>query len=92
MQKWKANVFVQKKIQVKSNKDQEGGSGESVGQVWRVLLSGSFGEKRKLFVEQWELSFIDKKHNERKEISFIVCHVHFPEEYWKKWGRGERRL
>ena len=43
-------------------------------------------------VEQWELSFIDKKHNERKEISFIVCHVHFPEEYWKKWGRGERRL
>ena len=87
MQKWKANVFVQKKIQGKSNKDQEGGSGESVGQVWRVLLSGSFGEKRKLFVEQWELSFIDKKHNERKEISFIVCHVHFPEEYWKKWGR-----
>ena len=69
MQKWKANVFVQKKIQGKSNKDQEGGSGESVGQVWRVLLSGSFGEK-----------------------SFIVCHVHFPEEYWKKWGRGERRL
>ena len=46
MQKWKANVFVQKKIQGKSNKDQEGGSGESVGQVWRVLLSGSFGEKR----------------------------------------------